>query len=115
MGRLAIGAADAIGSRMLTVLYQPLSACQTFLLTVAVVLGVTLYCLAYTALTGVAESPFEGILWASVNVVPFLLAFEALKRVTGLPRQALVLVVALAVSVGLDVLIFDSGGLGFET
>jgi hypothetical protein len=99
---------------MLAVLYQPLPPGRTIALNLAVVVGVALYCLAYTALSGVAESPLEGILWAAVNVVPFLLAFEALKRFTSPARQALILIVALAVSVVLETIVFRYDSLMFE-
>jgi DNA-binding LytR/AlgR family response regulator len=92
---------------MLAILYQPLPPRQVTLLTVAVIAAVTLYCLAYTALSGVAESPLEGILWATVHVVPFLLAFEALKRAKRLSRQVLVLVTAIGASLALEALIFE--------
>lgn len=43
-------------------------------------LGTAVYCLLYTALSGEAESPIEAALWAVVNVLPWLIAFEAAKR-----------------------------------
>lgn len=99
---------------MLALLYQPLSPARAVLLAVAAIAAVTVYCLAYTALSGTPESPLDGIRWASVYVVPFLLAFEALKRTTHPLGQALVLAASIAASMALQAVFYRVGALGFE-
>jgi len=99
---------------MLAVLYQPLAPKQLTLLTAGVIAAVALYCLAYTALSGVPESPLEGVLWATVNVVPFLFAFEVLKRANGVAHRVLALLAAIAASLALDALLFDLAAPWFE-
>ena len=92
---------------MLALLYQPLSIPRALLLTVAAVAAVTLYCLAHTALNGTPESPVDGVVWASVYVAPFLLAFEALKRAPPRAVQVAILATSIAASVALQAIFFS--------
>jgi DNA-binding LytR/AlgR family response regulator len=81
----------------------------------AVALAVALYCLAYNALAGRSESVAAGLAWAAVNVLPWFGAFEAGKRVSGLPARAAVLGAALAGSMALHLLAHGvPEQLGFE-
>ena len=99
---------------MLALLYQPLPPGRIVLLTLAAIAAVTVYCLAHTTLSGGAESPLDGVIWASVYVAPFLLAFEALKRAKGLAAQAVILAAAIAASVGLQALAYAVSSFTFE-
>src|SRR5687768_3682746 len=95
-------------------LTEPLKPLHLAMVSLVLVAAVTLYCLSYTALAGEAESPLKGIVWAVVNILPWLAAFEAAKR-TGRPAaKGLMLVAALLVSLALGFAAGESGGLGFE-
>jgi hypothetical protein len=99
---------------MTRALTQPLRPVPLLLVSLALVAAVTLYCLSYTALAGEAESPLEGIVWAIVNILPWLAAFEAAKRFGSPAGKAAILVAALFVSLALGFAAGAGGGLGFE-
>ena len=95
---------------MIEALREPLRPRQAGLLMAGALVAVALYCLAYSALAGVAESPIEALLWAAANVLPWLAAFELGKRVQGMGRKVLVLGGALLASL----LLGGGGDFGFE-
>ena len=73
---------------------MPLLAAGAF----AICSAIAFYCLAYSALAGSPESLSEAFAWAAVNVLPWLLAFEAAKRAPGPAATLLILAAALLVS-----------------
>lgn len=99
---------------MIASLYRPASPLQSVLIAAGIVLGVALYCLGYTALTGERESPLDAVTWAVVNILPFYVAFEMVKRVQGLWAIAGVLAAALLVSLALHAAIEGPIDLPFQ-
>lgn len=99
---------------MLATLRTPLKGLHLLLAALAALLAVTIYCLAYTELSGRSESPIEATLWTIVNVLPWLAAFEAGKRSPQIGAKALALSGALGVSLGLGILVGEGRDLGFE-
>ena len=99
---------------MIETLRTPLKSSHLILTALAAITVVTVYCLAYTAFAGRSESPVEGLIWAVVNVLPWLAAFEWGKRARRFRAKGLALAGALVVSLGLGVLVGDGGSLGFE-
>jgi hypothetical protein len=98
---------------MHALLEDPLHPRLAWLAALAVVLGGGLYCFFYSLLAGSPERLSEGILWALVNLLPWLVAFEMAKRLNYDPsgtwalnrvRIAAVLAAAAAASVGLELL-----------
>lgn len=90
---------------------DPLPPRAALLVAVAIIGANTLYCLAYSALAGRGETVAEGIGWSVVNILPWLVAFEAGKRSR---RPALAVAAALALSLALGLLIGRFQGVGFE-
>lgn len=80
----------------------------------AAVLGTVVYCLLYTALSGEPESPVGATLWAVVNVLPWVIAFEAAKRSGTMRGAASALAVALAASLLTDLALGGADSLIFE-
>jgi hypothetical protein len=100
---------------MLDALHNPLRPVQAALVAAALVAGVILYCLAYTALAGRSESAFQAAGWAVVNVLPWLAAFELGKRAASPGGKAWILAAALILSLGLGfALLSRPGDLPFE-
>lgn len=99
---------------MIVALYRPLNPERAMLVAAGLVLGTALYCVVYNSLAGQKESVAEAALWAVINVAPWFLAFEAAKRATTAARIALILALAGAVSMLLQVLAHGGSGLGFE-
>ncbi|RJF90374.1 LytTR family DNA-binding domain-containing protein [Sphingomonas cavernae] len=83
---------------MLVLLYRPLAWDRAALVALALMFGVALYCLAYNALSGASESLLDGLTWAAINILPFYVAFEALKRTDNARDKALCLLGAIAAS-----------------
>lgn len=100
---------------MLKALHRPLSSNKALIFAAVLVGGTALYCLAYTALLGVRESPVEGSVWAIVHILPWFGAFELAKRVRGPGPRLACLLGALAGSLLLQVGAYGlPSGLGFE-
>ena len=95
-------------------LTEPLKPLHLAMVSLVLVAAVTLYCLSYTALAGEAESPLQGIVWAVVNILPWLAAFEAAKRTGSAAGKAAMLLAALLVSLALGFAAGEGGGIGFE-
>jgi hypothetical protein len=84
---------------------------------------VALHCLAYSALRGVEDDPATALLWAIVNVGPFLIAFElgkALRAGAPTPRSDWFRLAALGCgTVALSILLqrlvgWETSGVAFE-
>lgn len=81
----------------------------------ALALAAAAYCLAYAWLAGRPEPVGEALAWASINVIPWFLAFEAAKRAATTKRRIAALAAGFAVAVGLGSLSGDmSERAGFE-
>ncbi|WP_108812512.1 LytTR family transcriptional regulator DNA-binding domain-containing protein [Sphingorhabdus sp. Alg231-15] len=59
---------------------RPLTAAQLLLTAVTLTLASSFYCLIYTTLAGRGEPLVDGIVWAGLNIVPWLICFEIAKR-----------------------------------
>ena len=94
---------------MLKALRHPLAAAALLPASIAIVVSVALYCLAYMALSGRSEPLGEAMMWAVVNILPWFLAFEAAKRAPSLVLKAGALAAALIVSMLLAGLPADPG------
>ena len=99
---------------MLEKLRTPIKAWHLLLLSGAVLIAVTSYCLAYTRLSGRAEAPQDALIWTLVNVLPWLAAFEIGKRGRRLGTMVLIIGAALSLSLALNVLLGTGGEFGFE-
>jgi DNA-binding LytR/AlgR family response regulator len=83
---------------MLAALARPLPPLRLLFTSLAICAGIALYCLAYTALAGRAESAAQALGWALVNVFPWLLAVEAAKRPISLHSALAIIAAAFAAS-----------------
>ncbi len=99
---------------MIERLNTPLRTSHAIAAAIALSGAIALYCLAYTALAGGAESPAQAFSWALVNVLPWAAALEAGKRYRQIGPKALVLGGALAASLALGIAFGLWGGFGFE-
>jgi hypothetical protein len=99
---------------VLAVLSRPLSAPQLVTAAVGICVCIALYCLAYSALAGRPEPVGQALGWAVVNVLPWLLAFEAGKRARRLAGWALALAAAFSTSLLMELLLDAGASLGFE-
>ena len=99
---------------MLELLHHPLKPGHAVISASLATMAVAVYCVAYTALAGAAESPAEAIGWGVVNVLPWLAAFELGKRVRGLLGTATVVFGCLAFSLSAGKLLEPEMNLIFE-
>lgn len=90
---------------MIQALKEPLKPVQAALLIAGTVAAVAAYCLAYTALAGGSETLGEALLWAVVNILPWIAAFELAKRAATLPAKSATLLGALGFSLGAGLLL----------
>ncbi len=95
-------------------LTRPLSPLHAALAVAGVSAAVAIYCLGYAALSGRSETLAESIGWALVNVAPWLVALETLKRRRRWPEALVILATAAAASVLLGALLLGSPVTGFE-
>ena len=110
VGRLGAGApANAVRS-----LQAPWSAPRLLGALLLITAAATAYCLAYNAFAGSAERLDEAALWTVVNVLPWVLAFEAGKRSPGWRDKSLVLLAAAGGSILLGVMTGTDFALEFE-
>ena len=93
---------------------RPLPPRQAALLVLAVSAAVAVYCVGYAALSGRSETLASSIGWALVNVAPWLVALEVLKRQTCWRRFAMTLFAAAVASVVLGALLLGAEVTGFE-
>ena len=78
-------APDGVHSGTLPSLDRPLTPAALAAAGTALVLAGGAYCSAYTWTQGEYESPLVGAAWAAANMLPWLLAWEAGKRLLGGP------------------------------
>ena len=95
-------------------LAQPLPPRRAAMLVLAVSAAVALYCLGYSALAGRSETLASSIGWAMVNVAPWLVALETLKRRQGLLQALGILAAAALASVLLGAMLLGAPISGFE-
>jgi hypothetical protein len=87
---------------MTLVMSRPLPSRTALGLALGVVVFMGVYCLAYHATQGRAETVWNAFSWPVINVLPFFAAFEMGKRVTGPGGRVLIVLAAAALSIGLD-------------
>src|SRR4051812_41148462 len=95
---------------MLDALRRPLPFSLLLTGTIGGAVLVALYCLAYTALFGQAETIGESLGWAVANICPWLVAIEAGKRAPNPVAAASSIVLALLASILFGYLLHVSGG-----
>jgi LytTr DNA-binding domain len=95
-------------------LARPLSPVQAAMAVAGVSAAVAIYCLGYSALSGRSESLAAATGWALVNVAPWLVALEVLKRPTSWPPFAMTLLAAALVSVLLGAILLGTDVSAFE-
>jgi len=66
---------------------RPLTASQLLLVAITLTLASSLYCVIYTTLAGRGEPLIDGIVWAGLNIVPWVICFEIAKRLGSWPVQ----------------------------
>lgn len=87
---------------------RPLTASQVLLAALTLTLASSVYCVIYTTLAGRGEPLVEGLIWAGLNIVPWLICFEVAKRLGSWSMQlGLIVVFAVGMS-SVDTLIYDS-------
>ncbi|QTD55388.1 LytR/AlgR family response regulator transcription factor [Parasphingorhabdus cellanae] len=87
---------------------RPLTAAQALLVAFALTLVSSLYCVIYTTLAGRGEPLIDGIIWAALNIVPWLICFEAAKRLRSWSVRLGIVVIFAAGMSYLDSIFFDS-------
>ncbi len=95
-------------------LADPLPPRRAALLVLATSAAVALYCVGYAALGGRSETLAASIGWALVNIAPWLVALEVLKRQTCWRRFAMTLFAAAVASVVLGALVLGTDVSRFE-
>lgn len=95
-------------------LARPLPPRAAALAVIGVSAAVALYCVGYAALAGHPETLAESAGWALVNVAPWLVALELLKRQTCWRRFTMILFAAAVVSVFLGALLLGAEVSRFE-
>jgi hypothetical protein len=83
---------------MLAAIREPLTPRQLTLALFGVAAAVALYCVGYSALSGRSESFAASLGWAVVNVCPWLVALEGVKRAKDLGGIVLALALGFASS-----------------
>jgi LytTr DNA-binding domain len=89
---------------MLDALRRPVALSALIALTVGAAAAVALYCIAYSALAGRSETLQESLLWALINICPWLPAIEAAKRADNWSGASGALLLGLALSLLLGLL-----------
>jgi hypothetical protein len=95
---------------MLDALRRPLPFSLLLTGTIGGAVLVALYCLAYTALFGHAETIGDSLGWAVANICPWLVAIETGKRAPNVVAAASSIVLALLASILFGYLLHVSGG-----
>lgn len=99
---------------MIAAIREPLTPRQLALATVGTAAAVALYCLGYAALAGRQETLSQSLLWAAVNVAPWVPALELAKRARGAPGVAAALALGLLASLLLGLIASNGASIGFE-
>lgn len=95
-------------------LARPLPPLHAALAVAGVSAAVAIYCVGYAALSGQTETLTASIGWALVNVAPWLVALEALKRRRRWPEALAILAGAALFSVLLGALLLGAAITPFE-
>ena len=95
-------------------LARPLPPLHAVLVVAGVSAAVAIYCVGYSVLAGRPETLAGSAGWALVNVAPWLVALEVLKRQTCWRRFAMTLFAAATASVVLGALLLGAEVTGFE-
>lgn len=96
---------------MLESLARPWSTRTLVFAGLGVVVANALYCLIYTALAGQAESVAQALAWSVANLLPWVLAFEAGKRMR---RPGLAVLAGGLVSLALGLTLLGAEPVSFE-
>jgi DNA-binding LytR/AlgR family response regulator len=99
---------------MLARVRRPLAPVELILLTSAVAAAVATYCVGYAALAGRSESAVDSLVWALVNVAPWVPALELAKRAKGAARILGALAFGFGTSLALGLLSNPQAAAGFE-
>ena len=99
---------------MLAALRHPLTPSQLIAATIGVAAAVALYCLAYTTLAGRPDTIAGALLWALINIAPWIPALEFAKRARRLSGAAAIVALGFAASLLLGLLLSGSGEVAFE-
>ena len=97
---------------MLESLARPWSTRTLVFAGLGVVVANALYCLIYTALAGQAESVAQALAWSVANLLPWVLAFEAGKRMR---RPGLAVLAGGLVSLALGLTLLGAEPVSFVT
>lgn len=99
---------------MLARVRRPLAPVELILLTSGVAAAVAAYCVGYAALAGRSESAVESLVWALVNVAPWVPALELAKRARGAAGVVGALAFGFGTSLALGILFNPAAQVGFE-
>ena len=95
-------------------LAEPLPPARAAVVVLGVSLAVAIYCLGYSTFAGRSETFASASAWALVNVAPWLVALEVLKRQTCRRRILMTLFAAMVASVLLGALLLGAEVTRFE-
>jgi DNA-binding LytR/AlgR family response regulator len=96
---------------VLAMIRKPLPLSRLALLSAGAAACVALYCVLYTALAGRPETAAQAFAWATANILPWVVALEGAKRARTLIAVAAALAGGLALSMALEVVLFDASHL----
>lgn len=99
---------------MLAAIREPMTPNQIVLATLGVAAAVAVYCVGYAALAGRSESLGQSLMWALINVAPWVPALELAKRASIAVGVIAALALGFASSLLLGLIADDSGSLWFE-
>ena len=99
---------------MASLIRDPLSPAKVALVSSGVAVGVAIYCLVYTRLTGNPESLGQALGWTGVNILPWIVALEGAKRARGWAGAAVAISGGLAASMLLGLAIAEDFSGAFE-
>lgn len=97
-----VGFSGGLGLTLKRYIGAPLSARLALGMSAAIVLN-AIYCLAYRYASGNPATLFEAFSWGTINIAPWVAAFEIGRSMANSWRLALVFLAALVVSLCLDV------------
>ena len=95
-------------------LARPLSPLRAGIVVAGVSAAVAIYCIGYSATSGRSETLASALGWALVNIAPWLVAIEALKRRRDLAGSIAILVAATGASMVLGSVLLSTDLSAFE-
>src|SRR5688572_25762281 len=98
----------------IAVLARPLQPLHAAVAVAGVSAAVAIYCVGYSAMSGQRETLASALGWALVNIAPWLVAIELLKRQADPGRMLLVLLGAAIASLLLGALLLGADLTRFE-